>query len=649
MLCIPKHLINVFKEKVKSGEITPEKLMDMTTEQRHELFARVLGKTNAANVNALFESKLLLKAQQDGIIKWAQEVVGMKPEIKRDILSRVSKMDKLLTPESQEAFLSDLVAHKLGMTVTMEEAGNIASLAKTASDFEKQAPKVKDIFDETPEQHDARVKSGRALVEFQDYVAGLKEKSKQKTPFQWVMPKNWGEGITTIAGLAKSAKASFDNSVIGRQGRNTLFNHPEIWAKNSAQSFKDWAGALKGVDVMKEVRADILSRPNARNGKYRRAGLAIGVKEEAYPSSFWEKLPILGRVFKASEQAFTAWQYRTRADVFDLLNHVAEKSGAETEGLGEFVNSMTGRGHLGPAEPSANMVNNIFFSPRFLRSQIDTLTAHAFSKDMSPFVRQRAAMSTAKVVIGVATVLAIAKALNPDSVETDPRSSDFGKIKIGNTRFDVSGGAASVVTLASRLISMSTKSSSTKAISKLNSGKFGSRNAGDVFIDFLGGKLSPMAGIFRDMAKGKDFQGKKVTLAGEAVNLLAPLPITNAIELYNDPNSAPMLAALIADGLGIGTNTYSSDVDWSENEGKELAQFKKQVGDVKFNEANKLFNAKWDSRIDHLTKTSEYEKLSDDDKRALITKEKSKIKQEVFDRYNFKYKHEKSTELPEIK
>jgi len=70
-------------------------------------------------------------------------------------------------------------------------------------------------------------------------------------------------------------------------------------------------------------------------------------------------------------------------------------------------------------------------------------------------------------------------------------------------------------------------------------------------------KLSPLAAIIRDnWITGRDFQGKKPTVGSNLKNLLAPLPYTNYEELKNNPDSAPMLAAMIADALGIGTNTY---------------------------------------------------------------------------------------------
>src|SRR3990167_11390690 len=99
MFCIPKELVEQFKAKLKTGEITPEKLVDMTSAERHASLGEILGESNAKSVNALFESKLLLKNQQLGIINWAKKVAGMKPEVLRDIVSRVNRMDKVLDPK----------------------------------------------------------------------------------------------------------------------------------------------------------------------------------------------------------------------------------------------------------------------------------------------------------------------------------------------------------------------------------------------------------------------------------------------------------------------------------------------------------------------------------------------------------------------
>jgi len=637
MFCIPKHLVNDFKAKLKSGEISPEKLLDMTSAERRDLFAKVLGESNAHQVNALFESKMLLKSQQQGIINWAKEVAGMKPEVLKDITARVNKMTEVLTPENEAAFLEDLVAHKLGVTVTMQEAGNIASLARDVAAKKEAIAKGGDRLD-----------YGRARADFEDYVNGLKDEAKRKELKDYVKPQNYLEGVSNVAGFLKSMKASLDNSVIGRQGLKTLITQPDIWFKNTIKSFQDIWNTFGGKDVMREVRADILSRENSLNGLYRREKLAVGVREEAYPTSLPEKIPVVGKAFKASETAFSAFQFRTRADVFDRLNANITSAGGDIKGLGELANSLTGRGHLGAFEPGANVWNNLFFSPRFLKSNLDMLTAHVTSKDMSPAVRKEAAINTVKVIGAIGITLAIAKALRPDSVEEDPRSSDFGKIKIGNTRFDITGGMSSLAVLGSRLVTMSSKSSVTGIVSPLNSDTYGAKSGMDVLGSFFEGKLSPITSLVRDVLKGHDFSGKHITVVGEMANLAAPLMITNAIELYQDPKSAPLLLAMIADGLGIGTNTYSAAVDWQSNAGKELQQFHAKVGDEKFKEANKKYNDAYDAWFKRAQADEKYKALSEDEKGKVLSKERMKLKDKIFSEYHFHYKPTKRV-LPEIK
>lgn len=61
-----------------------------------------------------------------------------------------------------------------------------------------------------------------------------------------------------------------------------------------------------------------------------------------------------------------------------------------------------------------------------------------------------------------------------------------------------------------------------------------------------------------------DFSGNPTNLTtpkgalNVARNLAEPLPLTNAIELYQNPNSANILVGTLADALGIVTNTYSA-------------------------------------------------------------------------------------------
>lgn len=564
--CLLPKIADEFKAKLRSGEIDPEKLNNMTSKERHEFFSSFMGEENAFNTNALFESKLLLKNQQQGLINWAKQVAGIKPEVQRDIITRIGKLDRVLNPEEADAFLEDLAAQKLGVGVTAEEAKTISEMAKKVSDAKEAIANGGD-----------KQAYGKASVEFDNYIGDLKNNASKTTleDFKKSPLKTLGKVSVEAAGIPKSLLASLDNSAIGRQGLKLLFTHPEIWAKNSLKSFQDIARTFGGKEVLDEVKANIKSRDNSLNGLYKKEKLAVGVNhEEAFPTSIQEKIPYLGKAFKTSDVAYSAFSLRNRADVFDNLVDIAKESGADIKGIGKLVNSLTGRGDIGPLERSSKTLNNVFFSPRYLKSNIDILTGHVLDKDMSPFARKQAALNTVKVISGIAAILTIAKAVSPKSVEVDPRSSDFGKIKVGNTRFDVTGGLSSLATLASRLATRSTKSSLSGKVKDLNTGEFDSRTSGDVVMDFFNNKLSPAASLARDLLNGKDRMGAPLTVGGELKKTLLPLPITNYEELSKDPNSANVLAAMLADALGIATNTYSKES--YKKQKKEIKRLEKE-------------------------------------------------------------------------
>lgn len=554
--CLPPNDADKFTKALASGEINPEKLADMTSKERRALFADMFGDASAKEVNRLLESKLLLKNQRNGLANWARRMMGQNKVAQRDVISKIQNMKEILTPETENKFLNDLAEYKLGTHVTYDEAKQIADLSAKI-----------DTTKEAMQNGGDRMEYGRAVVDLREYVGDLTRDAEKfsleeakREPLKAV-----GKGISAVAGNSKALKASMDNSAIFRQGWKTLLTNPDIWQKNARQSFVDLVKAFGSDKVMSEVNADIVSRPNY--DLMRQAKLAIGEGEEAFPTTLPEKVPVLGNAYRATEHAYNAFVRRTRADVFDKYIDIAKKTGVdlnkdELQSIGKLVNSLTGRGNLGAIEPVANVVNNIFFSPRMLKAHIDTLLHPVTGAGGSSFVRKQAALNLVKIVGWTTAILATARALKKDSVELDPRSSDFGKIKIGHTRFDVTGGMGSVLTLGARLLPLLagqtaySKSSTTGKLNELNSGKFGAQSGMDVLDSFMENKLSPLASVIKDLAKGQTFSGEKPSLKNEAENLLVPLPITTFQELKNDPKSAPILAGMIADALGIATNTY---------------------------------------------------------------------------------------------
>lgn len=540
--CLPKYAADALI-KALPEDIT--KLTDISSLERRKFFEQFLGEENAKKTNALFESKLILKDQQTGLINWAKKLTGINKDAQRDMITKVERMKEILTPENQDLFLSDLAESRLGFGVTAGEAARIAELSKKITD-------TKGASD--------RMEYGRAVVEFSNYVKDLKRQAGELSLKESLKPSNLKDTAVKAAGQTKAIKASLDNSAVFRQGWKAFITNPKIWGDNAFKSFQYIAKTLGGKNALDEVHADIYSRPTYES--MRKAKLDVGNIEEAFPTSLPERIPLFGRFYKASEVGFTGFIQKLRADLFDKYLDIAKEAGiditdkVELQSIGKMVNSLTGRGTLGKLEPAASTINNVFFSPRFLKSHFDVLTAHQFQKGATPFVKKQAAINLVKIIAAQAAIIAIANSIQPGSAETDPRSSNFGKIRVGNTRFDVSGGSGSLATLAARLLTMSSKSATTGKVKSLNTGKFGDQTGTDVIYSFAENKLSPAASVVRDLLKGETFQGEKPTLASEAKNLLLPLPIQNPIDTYKNPKAANLLLIIIADGLGIGANTY---------------------------------------------------------------------------------------------
>ena len=565
MFCIPAELVEQFKQKLKSGEVNPEKLIDMTSKERHQFLGQILGESNAKSVNALFESKLLLKNQQLGIINWAKKVAGLKPEVLRDMISKVNRMDKVLDPKELDLFLEDLASQRLGFDITFNEAAKISELAKDVSE------KKGKITEDMPDGSSERMDYGTSLALFKEYVGGLKLEAKDiKTSELWKHPL---VVMKKAGGLFKSLKATADNSFFGRQGQKIFYTNPSIWAKNFMKSFGDIGKELAGIDATTPIKADVYSRKNALNGMYERMKLDVGILgEEAFPSSLPGRIPGLGRLFKASESAYNGAALRFRADLADLAIKVAKEQGIDVlnkqwaEGMGKQINSYTGRGSVSKylTREGQALANSLLFSVKFLKGQFDILLK-PFDFRTDPYVRKQAAYKLAKVMTGVTAINVLVGMLNNETPEFDPRSTSFLRPRVPGTqsRFDISGGTTSLMTLGSRVLWTKHDGkwghwmqSQTGKWTMLNAGAFGQYTGWDVVIDGLfSNKLDPLFALLRDDLRGTTFEGEPVNAASAITALLAPIPVTVGKGISKSEDAGKWVWLMILEELGYSVST----------------------------------------------------------------------------------------------
>jgi hypothetical protein len=648
-ICLPKDIADGFLRRLKDGRINFEKFFSMTSEQRRAVFEEFMLPEEAKKTNATIEAALTRKNWERAVINTVKSLTGLKEEVRRDILKRVERIDEQLNPGSIELFFEDFVEKKLGAQVTIEEAKNLSELGKRVALAEANIGPRSKYGEKVTEKE---LEYGRAVVAFSNYfvelsqppltIGGLAKQTVTK-PFEF---------IKNVAGIAKSVKASFDMSAAFSQGLKTLLSYPpRIWFDSVLTGFKTALKSFTNKEVMDEFNARIAARPRYKQYMRSDQKLPVFTVEEAFPSgSIPSRIPLFGKLYRASEVGFTSTLHQLRADMFDYLADKIEKvPGGDIKGLGLFVGDLTGRSHLGKYETLATTVNKLFFSPRKVISNINTfLRPFDNSGRLSIEVRNEAFTSMIRTIGGIAAILAVAKLIQPNSVEEDPRSADFGKIRINDTRFDVTGGISQFATLAMRLLTLSSKSSTTGEVKKLNTGEYGGQTGIDVFVNFAQNKLSPAASVVKDLLLGKDFQGNKPTFTGEMKNLFAPLPFTTFEELNKNPNSANILLSQIADMLGIYANTYSPTSNWSTTTSKELLAFKSKVGDEKFKEANNKFNEEFNQWFNKIKNDPRYLNLTTDQKNTVVNKKKDDIKESIMRKYGFVYIKQQSRPLPKL-
>lgn len=336
-------------------------------------------------------------------------------------------------------------------------------------------------------------------------------------------------------------------------------------AKQYVPAFKEMFKYWKSVDGFNELMDSIINDPMYLTS--RDAGLSLtgtgkffSDREEAFLSNLPEKLPILGEKFiKPSERAYVGFLNKLRFDVFKDLVQNAELAGLEEgkrdeiiRGFATFVNNATGRGTLPKGlRNSAALLNGLFFSPRFIMSRVYMLNPASYITT-PPEARKemlKSLFAYLSVGIGVLTMLK----LSGSDVGTDPTSTDYGKIKVGNTRFDIWSGFQPYIVLAARLATGETSSISGKR-SKLGEG-YKATTRLDIISRFFENKLAPFPKLFVDLARGKDFEGEPIDLKNRAVEMMTPLLLQDIVDVYKE--NPKLVPAAIASGVfGVGVQTY---------------------------------------------------------------------------------------------
>ncbi len=429
------------------------------------------------------------------------------------------------------------------------------------------------------------VKLDKEGQELQDKLIKLKnERQLRILKEEYAASSAWNKIQTeavNVLGVPRTIMASLDYSAPLRQALLPTISHPVMASKAAVEMFKSsfskknydrWFFELENSDRYILMKDSKLGLTDANNPK-------LAAKEEQYMNGLAEKIPVIGKLIKGSERAYVTYLNKMRVDLFnrfaDQMQHdgrTFENSPEAYKQMAAYVNNMTGRGDLGKTlNESAPVLNQLFFSPRLMASRINTLTYLVQPRFWNKVPREarndffKSLLSTAGVGL---SILALAKMAGADT-EDDPRSPDFGKIKSGNTRWDIWGGHQQYIRLAAQMITGKKKSSTSGKISEIGTDNPYSGTRGGLGLDFLRGKLAPVPSIGVDLLAGENTIGEKLSTdwksepgkigVGEYLSThLLPLTSTGLREAINDQGQKAWFTVGVPSVFGVGTQVYNA-------------------------------------------------------------------------------------------
>lgn len=538
---------------------------EITEKDTHDLIAGEYNKPKQTK-NDINEKIYNLRTEANLINRLEELESGVEPKNEKAKIKRSREVEEL-RKQIKEHDLTKLSSRKSRIK---NEISKLQEQLRTGQYSEPKTPEIK--------------LDAEALA-LKDELIKLRQEREKRLAQQEYESRTTGEKIkdvvTNVANVPRTLMASADLSAPLRQGIVATISHPGAATKAfvtmirqafSQKQFDRWLVDLKSSPEYKLMDDSglYIADPN---------DLHLQAQEEQFMSNLGEKIPLIGQIVKGSERGYVAYLNKMRADLFQQGASVFADQGRTFEnspelykGLAKFINNATGRGGLGPLDRSAQILNTAFFSPRLIASRLNLINPLFYTK-LPKEVRIMALKDMAKVIGFGTSILGLA-AVAGAQVEKDPRSADFGKIRVGNTRWDIWGGFQQYARIFAQLYTGQTKSSNTGEIYDLKGDKFPYKTRLDQLGAFFRGKLAPVPGFAVDVLSGKNVVGepvdltKKDYLSKKAYELFVPMIAQDIQDAWKEQGAKSLLTVGVPSGLGVGVTTYSAD-EKKENGGNK--------------------------------------------------------------------------------
>jgi hypothetical protein len=373
--------------------------------------------------------------------------------------------------------------------------------------------------------------------------------------------------IQETVSLQRQLLTSLDMSAVGIQGALLGTRSPKVAASAIGRSIKAMFNKKVATREHNKIIMD-----KARFARSQMAGLWIsevdgGLQrgEEFFLSKVVKKIPLLKQATEGSERAFVTYlnilRYHTFNYLADNLTVGGRPTSEELKIIANYVNVSSGRGQGSVLDKNASLLSTVFFSPRYQASRFQYLFGQPilkgmmtdpnfkenFSKDKR--ARKLVASEMAKTVATLGLVYGL-WGLGGGELEDDPRSSDFGKLKSGNTRIDTSGGIRSPLVMFSQVVGRGKKSPVTGKVRELR---------GQDLFNFLRFKMAPLPGASVDIMLGKDFKGDEIEPGSFVAENFIPISLSEVAEQMREQDFPESFITSSLSIFGLNVQTFEQN------------------------------------------------------------------------------------------
>lgn len=540
-----------FQEKVPKDEIM--KALSGYGKQSTMTRDEVVTKYNVAKK----EMKLLLAIEdaQKGIEPSKQTRTPSQPN------QRIQNLQKLLKSVTKKNIdVSDATKLQTQKTRVQNNIAEYESQLKEGR-FEKKTRKPiipdKELVELKTKEHQLKKQ-----VELELY------KLKRMGATNWEKTK---EIAVDVANIPRTLLATADLSMPLRQGLPLGSAYPKF----AAQAFAEMHKASVSGEYFKNRMTQIETSPNAR--VYEKMGVdftgvgsdlvQLAKREESFIAAhILNKVPGLKQITQFSERGAVAYLNVLRQNIADWQIKLMMEKGMTPENslkayqdVGKLINWGTGRSDLGWMERAPGVLNAVMFSPRNFVAKFHLMNPLEYVK-LEPQARKLMMREQLATLAQGIMFLNLMK-LNGANVETDPRSSDFAKARIGNTRIDMFGGFQQNAVFLTRLVygimGKPAVKTTTGKLYKLNGKQFPFSTPLDLTGRFFRGKASPQATIVIDALAGRDMMGNEFgkDVEKEVLNRFIPMVWQDALDAQKELGWGALGTALMG-FYGAGTQTF---------------------------------------------------------------------------------------------